>query len=83
MEPKDKIRNFIGKNLTVFEDEIEFSDTDNIFELGLVNSLYVMKLLQYVESEFEIVIDNEDMDIKYFSSVDNIVRLINRKTATV
>jgi methoxymalonate biosynthesis acyl carrier protein len=83
MELKDKIREFITRNLTVFNDEIEFSDTDNIFQLGLVNSLYVMKLLHYVESEFDIVIENEDMDIRYFSSVDNIARLITRKTATV
>ena len=83
MEPKEKIRQFITRNLTVFDDEIEFADSDNIFELGLVNSLYVMKLLQYVESEFDIVIENEDMDIKYFSSVDNIARLIGRKLASV
>jgi methoxymalonate biosynthesis acyl carrier protein len=83
MELKEKIRQFITRNLTVFDDEVEFGDSDNIFELGLVNSLYVMKLLQYVESEFEIVIENEDMDIKYFSSVDNIARLIERKLATV
>ena len=83
MELKDKIREFITRNLTVFDDEIEFSDSDNIFQLGLVNSLYVMKLLHYVESEFDLVIENEDMDIKYFSSVDNIARLIVRKTATV
>ncbi len=81
MELKDKIRKFITANLTVFEDEAEFSDSDNIFELGLVNSLYVMKLLQYVESEFGIVIENEDMDIRYFSSIDNIARLVDRKTA--
>jgi methoxymalonate biosynthesis acyl carrier protein len=83
MEHKEKIRQFITRNLTVFDDEVEFADSDNIFELGLVNSLYVMKLLQYVESEFDIVIENEDMDIKYFSSVDNIARLIERKLATV
>jgi len=83
MEPKDKIREFITRNLTVFDEEIEFSDSDNIFQMGLVNSLYVMKLLHYVESEFDIVVENEDMDIKHFSSVDSIARLIARKTATV
>jgi acyl carrier protein len=83
MEPKDKIREFITRHLTVFDDEVTFSDADNIFQLGLVNSLYVMKLLNYVESEFDIVIENEDMDIRHFSSVDNIARLVERKTVSL
>lgn len=79
MESKNKIRKFIESNLIVFSDEAVFSDSDNIFELGFVNSLFAMKLLNFVESEFSIVIDNEDIDISNFSSIDNIMRLINKK----
>ena len=79
MEYKDKIRKFIESNLIVFDDEIDFSDADNIFQLGYVNSLFAMKLLNYVESEFDISIDNNEMNIKNFSSVDNIFALIQRK----
>ncbi len=82
MELKQKIRQYIESNLVVFDDDIEFSDSDNIFELGFVNSLFAMKLLNYIESEFSIVIDNEDIDIANFSSVDNIQKLINKKHGT-
>jgi methoxymalonate biosynthesis acyl carrier protein len=80
---KEKIRSFIQANLLVFEDEDEFSDSDNIFQLGYVNSLFAMKLLNYIEHEFAIIVDNEDMDIKNFSSVNNIVQLIENKKGTV
>ena len=80
---KEKIRSFIQANLLVFEDEDEFSDSDNIFQLGYVNSLFAMKLLNYIEHEFGIMVDNEDMDIKNFSSVNNIVQLIESKKGTV
>lgn len=79
MEHKDKIRKFIAGNLIVFEDEAEFSDSDNIFQMGYVNSLFAMKLLNYVETQFGIKVENDEMDIKNFSSVDNIVQLIDRK----
>ena len=83
MDLLEKIREFIMSNIVVFEDEAEFSDSDNIFQLGLVNSLFAMKLLNFVESEFDIKIENEEMDIGNFSSVTNIARLIERKNQVV
>lgn len=79
MELNTKIRNYIQSNLVVFDDEAEFSDSDNIFKLGFVNSLFAMKLLNFVETEFGIVVDNDDINISNFSSVDNIVSLVQKK----
>lgn len=79
MELNQKIRKYIAANLVVFEDEAEFKDSDNIFKLGFVNSLFAMKLLNYVEKEFSITVESEEIDIANFSSVDNIVALINKK----
>lgn len=79
MEIKTKIREFIEANLMVFDDEANFSDEDNIFEMGYVNSLFAMKLLNYVEGEFDIMVENEEMDIQNFSSVNRITELIQKK----
>lgn len=79
MELKAQIRGFLEDNLITFDDEVVFSDSDNIFKLGLVNSLFAMKLLNFIEGEFNITVDNEDMDIENFSSIDNIVALITSK----
>ncbi|MGE5339913.1 MAG: acyl carrier protein [Candidatus Omnitrophota bacterium] len=79
MELKEKIRKFIESNLVVFEDEAEFSDSDNIFEMGFVNSLFAMKLVNYIEQEFGITVDNDDLEISNFSSVDRIVGYIESK----
>ena len=79
MNRKEKIRDFIICNLMAFDDEIELADGDNIFQLGYINSLFAMKLLTFVESEFGITIENGEMDIKNFSSVNNIARLVELK----
>jgi methoxymalonate biosynthesis acyl carrier protein len=79
MTVKGKIRSFIGANLLVSGEEEEFSDMDNLFQLGYVNSLFAIRLLNFVENEFGITVDNEEMDIKNFSSVNNIVRLVESK----
>jgi acyl carrier protein len=79
MELKEKIRKFIESNLVVFEDEAEFEDSDNIFEMGFVNSLFAMKLVNYIENDMGIDVSNDDLDISNFSSVDRIVTFINDK----
>jgi methoxymalonate biosynthesis acyl carrier protein len=79
MEHREKIRQFITGNLDVFEEEGHFTDSDNIFELGVVNSLFAMRILKFVETEFQIQMQEEDMEIENFSSVDNIVKFIREK----
>jgi methoxymalonate biosynthesis acyl carrier protein len=79
MNISEKIRSFILDNLMAIDDEDEFSDADNIFQLGYVNSLFAIKLLNYVEKEFNIVIENEEMDIGNFSSVMAIEQLVQKK----
>jgi acyl carrier protein len=81
MKLNEKVRTFIRENLIVLEeDEAEIADSDNIFELGYVNSLFAMKLLNYVETEFNVRVMNEDMNLKNFSSVNSIVELVRKKT---
>ena len=79
MESREKIRQFIENNLDVFEDEAHFTDKDNIFELGIVNSLFTVRIIRFVEAEFNIVLLEEDMEIENFNSVDNILKFIRFK----
>ncbi|MGA1870047.1 MAG: acyl carrier protein [bacterium] len=79
METSKKIREYIESNLVVFDEDPTFSDSDNIFAMGFVNSLFAMKLLNFIENEFDIKVDNEDIVISNFSSVNNIMKLIEKK----
>ncbi|MCX6580236.1 MAG: acyl carrier protein [Candidatus Aminicenantes bacterium] len=79
MELKEQIRKFIESNLVVFEDEAEFSDSDNIFEMGFVNSLFAMKLVNYIEENFSIQVANDDLEISNFNSVNRITEFIGNK----
>lgn len=79
VDERAKIREYILQNLTKLDGEVGFSDGDNIFEIGIVNSLFAMKLLNFIEREFEITIDDSDVEIVNFSSVDNMIKLIEKK----
>ena len=64
---------FNGRTLT---------DEDDIFALGFGNSLFAMQLVNFVESEFGIEIDSEDLEMSNFRSVAAISSLVTRKLAT-
>ena len=76
---RDKIRYMIESNLNIFSEEVEFSDEDNIFRKGFVDSLFAVQLIGYLEEEFGIRVDNDDLDINNFHSVDKIVGFVERK----
>jgi len=78
-EQKTKVRTFLAKYLR----NVDLSDDADIFGLGFVNSLFAMQLVMFVEQEFGITIDNEDLDIENFRTVDAIVNLVEKKTATL
>jgi len=74
---KAKIKAFISR----FVREREIEDNADIFELGFVNSLIAMQLVLFVEKEFSISIENDDLDLENFKSVNAIADLIDRKRA--
>lgn len=81
MELKEQIRDFIDDNLNIYEDDLHFSDNDNIFDLGFVDSLFALKLVTFIEKEYAIKVENEDLSLTNFNSVDNIVDFIRAKLA--
>lgn len=54
-------------------------DDDDIFAQGFVTSLFAMQLVMFVEKEFGIQIDSDDLEIDNFRSVTALSELVNRK----
>ena len=76
---RNKIRAMVENNLNIFNSGVEFSDDDNIFRKGFVDSLFAVQLIAYLEAEFGIKVGNKDMDINNFNSVNKMVSFVERK----
>lgn len=74
-EKKEKIRAFL---LSVIRSR-NLQEDDDIFALGFVNSLFAMELVLFVESEFRITVENEDLDYENFKTINAIASFIERK----
>jgi acyl carrier protein len=57
------------------------ADDEDIFMSGYVNSLFVMQLIRMVEQDFDLTVDDEDLDFENFRTVEAIVAFIARKKA--
>jgi acyl carrier protein len=72
---KDRTRKFISKHIQAQD----IQNDQDIFAAGFVNSLFAMQLVMFVEKEFNIQIQNYDLSLDNFRSVDAIANLVNRK----
>lgn len=57
----------------------EFADDDNMFALGLINSLMAMQMVMFLEKEFEVKFKNDELNIANFQSVASIVNLLETR----
>jgi acyl carrier protein len=76
----DTIRPTILTFLEQFID-VDVADDEDLFASGLVNSLFAMQLVLFVEKEFSIKVENEDLDLANFRSVNAITGFIQHKLA--
>ena len=53
--------------------QFELAANDDLLEDGLVDSLGIMKLLAYIESEFGFAVPAQGVTVETFMSVDAIV----------
>ncbi|HEX6292103.1 MAG TPA: phosphopantetheine-binding protein [Herpetosiphonaceae bacterium] len=76
---KARIRQFFERSLQ----RNDLPDDENIFAAGLVNSLFAMQLVLFVENEFGFSTDNDDLVIDNFSSINAIANLVDRKIGAI
>lgn len=75
-QARERIREFIGRHVRGHE----FDDDADIFGLGFVNSMFAMQLVLFVETEFGIAVEDEDLELDNFKSVNAIAGMVERKT---
>jgi methoxymalonate biosynthesis acyl carrier protein len=74
---KETVRNFINNSINIDE----LGDDENLFESGIVNSLFAVQLMTFVERNFGIEIGMEDLDVENFKSVSATAMFVERKSA--
>lgn len=71
----EAIRAFLSRHVP----NAEFGLSDDIFATGLVNSLFALQLVTFIESHFSLSIDDEDLVPENFNSILAMASFVERK----
>ena len=74
-EIRDRIRAFLSRYIRVQD----LPDDADIFALGLVNSLFAMQLVTWVEQEFDITVGDDELELSNFNSICAMVSFVQCK----
>jgi acyl carrier protein len=75
-QTQEKIKEFLSR----FFKNHDLQPQEDIFALGFVNSLLAMQLVAFVEKEFAIRVEDEDLDLDNFRSIQAISNLVAKKS---
>ncbi|MBP9903341.1 MAG: acyl carrier protein [Verrucomicrobia bacterium] len=76
------IRDFIAQNILFSENGFPHSDEASLLEEGIIDSLGVIELVHFVQTTFDVKVEQSELRPEHFESVARLAAFVRRKTAT-
>jgi acyl carrier protein len=83
MELEAQIQQFVAQNLLFSDQGYRFSNNASFIQEGIIDSMGVMELATFVNTEFGIQVDPQDVTPDNFDSVNKLSEYVRRKLAAV
>jgi acyl carrier protein len=83
MNTQEAIKQYLTNELSSDHKSLNLSVDDNLLLGGLVDSLGIMRLVNFIEQSFKIRVPPEDVTIEHFRSIRVIAEYIESRVATV
>jgi methoxymalonate biosynthesis acyl carrier protein len=72
---KETVKRFILNSINI----THLDDDDDLFESGIVNSLFAVQLMTFIEKTFAIEVEMDDLDIENFKSLNATAAFVLKK----
>ena len=79
MDFAKQISKYVSENLLYVDDGFEYDYDTSFIGEGLIDSMGVMELLSYVQSEFDITVDQQEVTPDNFDSINKLASFVERK----
>jgi acyl carrier protein len=77
MEIKNEIKNYIIE--ASLEDAKKIKDDTMIFDSGLLDSMGLLFLIEFLKEKFDVEVEDEELNPKNFESVNSITEFVKEK----
>jgi acyl carrier protein len=78
-EFKDTIRTFVVENF-LFGNNENLEDNTSFLDEGIIDSTGILELVSYLEEEFSIIVEDEDLIPENLDSINNVTAYLQSKT---
>ena len=78
---RETLRAYILENFLPGEDAKNLKDDTELKESGILDSLSTLKLVTFLEEQFGVEFEADDLEAGNLSSIENIERLVKSKMA--
>ena len=80
-EIKETVKNFILKEYLPGEDPAALTDTTPLMTTGILDSIAVLKVVNFLESEFGITIEPHEAVVENLNTLSDMAQLVSSKKA--
>jgi acyl carrier protein len=80
MTIETQVKDYIAKNLLFSDNGFGYKDDDSFLEEGIVDSIGVLELVSFVEENFGVTVDDQEVTPDNFDSVNRLAAYIRLKT---
>jgi len=77
-ETKEKIKTFIIENF-LFGSKDGLQDETSFLEEGIIDSTGILELVTFLEEEFSIAVEDEELVPENLDSINNVTAFLERK----
>jgi acyl carrier protein len=76
---RDKVKQIISTFITNATNLSDLGEDDHLFETGVLNSLFAIQLMTFIEKAFRIEVGKDDLDIDNFKSIRATTAFVLKK----
>lgn len=80
MSIEEKLRTFILDNFLFTDDQSALSSEDSFMEKGIIDSTGILEVIFFLEEEFNVKVEDDEMVPENLDSVKNLVAFVEKKT---
>lgn len=75
-EIRSRIRGFVDENFLYMRPDVELGGDDSLMGNGIVDSMGVMEMIDFLETEFDVSVPDEDITEENLGTINRIAEYV-------
>ena len=80
MNVEQQLRHYILDNFLFTDDQSALNNNDSFLNRGILDSTGILEVIHFLEDEFNIHVEDDELIPENLDSIDNIVSYLSKKT---